>query len=132
MEENAVQMEIQKLEGEIIDKKKRLEELIGRQIRYTKKGQLDMRSLRIDDTNQQKFKEYNKQKREALKKAKLEELEIALDNQLKKTLESVIQRKKVVEQPPEPQQMPQIMPQPVISHSMPSIPAHHSMGGRRR
>ena len=61
-----------------------------------KNGEIDHRSLRMDTTNQEKFKEYNKVKREKLKKAKLEELESALDRQIQKTLNTVIERKKAI------------------------------------
>ena len=48
----------------------------------------------MDTTNQTKFNEMNKEKREKLKVAKMAELESALDRQIQKTLNTVIERKK--------------------------------------
>lgn len=95
MEPDENQKEIHKLTHEILEKKNKLEELLGKKLVYRKNGEIDHRSLRMDTTNQQKFNEYNKLKREKLKKAKLEELESALDRQIQKTLNSVIERKRV-------------------------------------
>jgi hypothetical protein len=94
MEPNENQVEINKLTKDILDKQKKLEELMGKKLIYKKNGTVDYRSLRMDTTNQEKFKEYNKEKREKLKKAKMEELETALDRQIQKTLNTVIERKK--------------------------------------
>ena len=95
MEPDENQKEIHKLTHEILEKKNKLEELLGKKLVYRKNGEIDHRSLRMDTTNQQKFNEYNKLKREKLKKAKLEELESALDRQLQKTIATVIERKRV-------------------------------------
>ena len=95
MDPDENQIEIHKLTHEILEKKNKLEELLGKKLVYRKNGEIDHRSLRMDTTNQQKFNEYNKLKREKLKKAKLEELESALDRQIQKTLNSVIERKRV-------------------------------------
>jgi len=94
MEPDENQKEINKLTKDILDKQKKLEELMGKKLIYKKNGTVDYRSLRMDTTNQEKFKEYNREKREKLKKAKLEELESALDRQIQKTLNTVIERKK--------------------------------------
>jgi hypothetical protein len=94
MEPDENQKEINKLTKDILDKQKKLEELMGKKLIYKKNGTVDYRSLRMDTTNQEKFKEYNKEKREKLKKAKMLELEQALDNQIQKTLNTVIERKK--------------------------------------
>jgi Skp family chaperone for outer membrane proteins len=94
MEPNENQVEINKLTKDILDKQKKLEELMGKKLIYKKNGTVDYRSLRMDTTNQEKFKEYNREKREKLKKAKMQELEQALDNQIQKTLNTVIERKK--------------------------------------
>jgi hypothetical protein len=94
MEPDDNQKEINKLTKDILDKQKKLEELMGKKLIYKKNGTVDYRSLRMDTTNQEKFKEYNKEKRERLKKAKMEELETALDRQIQKTLNTVIERKK--------------------------------------
>ena len=96
MEPDENQKEIHKLTHEILEKKNKLEELLGKKLVYRKNGEIDHRSLRMDTSNQEKFKEYNKLKREKLKKAKLEELESALDRQIQKTLNTVIERKKAV------------------------------------
>jgi hypothetical protein len=96
MEPDNNQVEINKLTKDILDKQKKLEELMGKKLIYKKNGTVDYRSLRMDTTNQEKFKEYNKEKREKLKKAKMEELETALDRQIQKTLNTVIERKKAV------------------------------------
>ena len=94
MDPDENQKEINKLTKDILDKQKKLEELMGKKLIYKKNGTVDYRSLRMDTTNQEKFKEMNKEKREKLKKAKLEELETALDRQIQKTLNTVIERKK--------------------------------------
>ena len=94
MEPDENQKEINKLTKDILDKQKKLEELMGKKLIYKKNGTVDYRSLRMDTTNQEKFKEMNKEKREKLKKAKLEELEQALDRQIQRTLNTVIERKK--------------------------------------
>ena len=85
--------EIQELQKEIIEKKTKLEELLGRRLVYTKKGNIDMRSLRMNTENQENFKKMTKEKNEKLKKARLQELEAALDKTLEKTLNNVIERK---------------------------------------
>ncbi len=95
MEPDDNQKEINKLTKDILDKQKKLEELMGKKLIYKKNGTVDYRSLRMDTSNQEKFKEYNREKREKLKKAKMQELEQALDNQIQKTLNSVIERKRV-------------------------------------
>ena len=94
MEPDNNQVEINKLTKDILEKQKKLEELMGKKLIYKKNGTIDYRSLRMDTTNQEKFKEMNKEKREKLKKAKMEELESALDKQIQKTLNTVIERKK--------------------------------------
>ena len=96
MDPDENQKEINKLTKDILDKQKKLEELMGKKVLYKKNGTVDYRSLRMDTTNQEKFKEMNKEKREKLKKAKMEELETALDRQIQKTLNTVIERKKAV------------------------------------
>lgn len=96
MEPDENQKEIHKLRHEILEKKNKLEELLGKKLVYRKNGEIDHRSLRMDTSNQEKFKEYNKEKREKLKKAKMEELETALDRQIQKTLNTVIERKKAI------------------------------------
>ena len=96
MEPDENQKEIHKLTKDILDKQKKLEELLGKKLIYKKNGTVDYRSLRMDTTNQQKFNEMNKEKREKLKLAKMAELESALDRQLQKTIATVIERKKVV------------------------------------
>ena len=92
--ENENQKEINKITKELLEKKEKLESLLGKKLIYKKNGEIDYRSLRMDTTNQEKFKEMNKEKREKLKKAKMEELEIALDKTIQKTLNNVIERKK--------------------------------------
>ena len=96
MEPDENQKEIHKLTKEILDKQKKLEGLMGKKLKYRSNGEIDHRSLRMDTSNQEKFKEYNKIKREKLKKARMEELEASLDKQLQKTINSVIERKKAV------------------------------------
>lgn len=96
MDPDENQKEIHKLTHEILEKKNKLEELLGKKLVYRKNGEIDHRSLRMDTSNQEKFKEYNKLKREKLKKVKMEELESALDRQIQRTLNSVIERKKAV------------------------------------
>lgn len=95
MDPNDNQIEIHKLTKDILDKQKKLEELLGKKLIYKKNGTVDYRSLRMDTTNQQKFNEMNKEKREKLKLAKMAELESALDKTIQRTLNSVIERKRV-------------------------------------
>ena len=95
MEPDENQKEIHKLTHEILEKKNKLEELLGKKLKYRSNGEIDHRSLRMDTSNQEKFKEYNKLKREKLKKVKMEELESALDRQIQKTIATVIERKRV-------------------------------------
>lgn len=97
MEPDNNQIEINKLTKDILDKQKKLEELLGKKVLYKKNGTVDYRSLRMDTTNQQKFNEMNKEKREKLKLAKMAELEQALDKTIQRTLNNVIERKKAVE-----------------------------------
>ena len=94
MDPDENQKEINKLTKDILDKQKKLEELMGKKVLYKKNGTVDYRSLRMDTTNQEKFKEYNKEKREKLKLAKMAELESALDKTIQRTLNTVIERKK--------------------------------------
>lgn len=94
MDPNDNQIEIHKLTKDILDKQKKLEELLGKKLIYKKNGTVDYRSLRMDTTNQQKFNEMNKEKREKLKLAKMAELESALDKTIQRTLNTVIERKK--------------------------------------
>lgn len=96
MEPDNNQIEIHKLTKEILDKQKKLEELLGKKLIYKKNGTVDYRSLRMDTTNQTKFNEMNKQKRENLKLAKMAELESALDKTIQRTLNTVIERKKAI------------------------------------
>ena len=96
MEPDENQKEIHKLTHEILEKKNKLEELLGKKLKYRSNGEIDHRSLRMDTTNQEKFKEYNKIKREKLKVAKMAELEQALDKTIQRTLNSVIERKKAI------------------------------------
>ena len=96
MEPDENQKEIHKLTKEILDKQKKLEGLMGKKLKYRSNGEIDHRSLRMDTSNQQKFNEMNKEKREKLKLAKMAELEQALDKTIQRTLNSVIERKKVV------------------------------------
>ena len=86
--------EIQELQKEIVDKKTKLEEQLGRRLVYTKKGNIDMRSLRMNTENQENFEKMNKEKNDRLKNERLQELELALDKTLEKTLKNVIERKK--------------------------------------
>ena len=94
MDPDENQKEINKLTKDILDKQKKLEELMGKKLIYKKNGTVDYRSLRMDTTNQEKFKEMNKEKREKLKLAKMAELETALDKTIQRTLNTVIERKK--------------------------------------
>lgn len=94
MDPDENQKEINKLTKDILDKQKKLEELMGKKLIYKKNGTVDYRSLRMDTTNQEKFKEMNKEKREKLKLAKMAELEQALDKTIQRTLNTVIERKK--------------------------------------
>ena len=94
MDPDENQKEIHKLTKDILDKQKKLEELLGKKLIYKKNGTVDYRSLRMDTTNQQKFNEMNKEKREKLKLAKMAELESALDKTIQRTLNTVIERKK--------------------------------------
>jgi len=94
MEPDDNQKEINKLTKEILEKKNKLEELLGKKVLYKKNGTVDYRSLRMDTSNQQKFNEMNKQKREKLKLAKMAELESALDKTIQRTLNTIIERKK--------------------------------------
>ena len=94
MEPDDNQIQIHKLTKEILDKQKKLEELLGKKLKYRSNGEIDHRSLRMDTTNQQKFNEMNKEKREKLKLAKMAELESALDKTIQRTLNTVIERKK--------------------------------------
>ena len=96
MEPDENQKEIHKLTKEILDKQKKLEELLGKKLIYKKNGTVDYRSLRMDTSNQEKFNEMNKEKREKLKVAKMAELEQALDKTIQRTLNSVIERKKAI------------------------------------
>jgi len=96
MEPDNNQIEINKLTKDILDKQKKLEELLGKKVLYKKNGTVDYRSLRMDTTNQQKFNEMNKEKREKLKLAKMAELEQALDKTIQRTLNTVIERKKAI------------------------------------
>lgn len=94
MEPDENQIQINKLTKDILDKQKKLEDLLGKKVLYKKNGTVDYRSLRMDTTNQQKFNEMNKEKREKLKLAKMAELESALDKTIQRTLNTVIERKK--------------------------------------
>jgi len=96
MEPDENQKEINKLTKDILDKQKKLEELLGKKVLYKKNGTVDYRSLRMDTTNQQKFNEMNKEKREKLKLAKMAELESALDKTIQRTMNTVIERKKAI------------------------------------
>ena len=95
MEPDNNQIEINKLTKEILEKKNKLEELLEKKLKYRSNGEIDHRSLRMDTTNQIKFNEMNKEKREKLKLAKMAELESALDKTIQRTLNSVIERKRV-------------------------------------
>jgi len=94
MEPDENQKEINKLTKDILDKQKKLEELMGKKLIYKKNGTVDYRSLRMDTSNQTKFNEMNKEKREKLKLAKMAELESALDKTIQRTLNTIIERKK--------------------------------------
>jgi hypothetical protein len=96
MEPDENQIQINKLTKDILDKQKKLEDLLGKKVLYKKNGTVDYRSLRMDTSNQQKFNEMNKQKREKLKLAKMAELEQALDKTIQRTLNTVIERKKAI------------------------------------
>ena len=56
MEPNENQVEINKLTKDILDKQKKLEELLGKKVLYKKNGTVDYRSLRMDKQTKKNLK----------------------------------------------------------------------------
>ena len=94
MEPDGTEAKIKQLQLDILKKKGELEQLTGKKCLYTRKGNLDMRSLRLNTDTQEEFKKNIKIRNQKLKEARLLELEQAMDKTIERTLNKVIEKKR--------------------------------------
>lgn len=94
MEPDDTEAKIKQLQLDILKKKGELEALTGKKCLYTRKGNLDMRSLRLNTDTQEEFKKNIKIRNQKLKEARLLELEQAMDKTIERTLNKVIEKKR--------------------------------------
>jgi len=94
MEPDENEAKIKQLQLDILKKKNELEKQTGKKVLYTRKGNLDMRSLRLNTDTQEEFKKNIKIRNQKLKEARLLEIEQAMDKTIERTLNKVIEKKK--------------------------------------